>query len=197
MSRLLVEENSLPLFKAQANLNGTFNHKLFSLYTIEKVPYQLTVERDDSATTFIVEMKGQRHSMTLRRIPKRIDLRLADFVEGIANGQIDTGDCPAPRLTAGGAAFADPVNNDHLVQLRGLIVEGGFISLDLGLERPVQVAMHRTRSQQGITAILGIDDRHPQTQCFTAYGLDDYVFDLTLQSLEHLVRSAAPAERDV
>jgi len=195
MSRLLVEENSLPLFKAQANLNGTFNHKLFSLHAIEKVPYQLTVERGESATTFIVEMKGQRHSMTLRRIPKRIDLRLADFVEGIANGQIDTGDGSAPRLAAEGAAFTDPMNIDHLVQLRGLIIGGGFLSLDLGLGQPVNVAMHRTRSQHGVTAILGIGDTRPQTQCFTAYGLDDYVLDLTLQSLEHLVRSASPADR--
>lgn len=92
MNRLFVEEMSMPLFKAQANLNGTFRHKCFSLHSDERVPYQLTVERGAHATTFVVEMLGQRHSLTLHKVPKHIDCRLADFVENIANSHIDTGE---------------------------------------------------------------------------------------------------------
>lgn len=92
MKRLFVEERSMPLFRAQCNLNGTFRHRCFSLHSDERVPYQLTVERGSQATTFVVEMLGQRHSLTLHKIPKHIDLRLADFVESIANGHIDTGE---------------------------------------------------------------------------------------------------------
>lgn len=92
MNRLFVEEMSMRLFKAQANLNGTFSHKCFSLHSDERVPYQLTVERGAQATTFVIQMMGQRHSLTLSKVPRHIDVLLADFVESIANGHIDTGE---------------------------------------------------------------------------------------------------------
>ncbi|MCS3467420.1 hypothetical protein M2401_001141 [Pseudomonas sp. JUb42] len=194
MNLWFVEKQSLPLFKAQANLNGTFNHKCFSLQAAEKIPYQLTVERAANATTFTVEMQGQRHSTTLKKQPKRIEMLLAAFVENVANGRIDPCDQSPPTLTTKRKQAAEKVPGEHVRKLRTLITNGGFGSLDLGMGRPILIALHRTRSRQGVTAIVGSGEHPMHTQCFTVYGVDSYVFDLVLESIGHLISSNASAE---
>ena len=70
---------------------------------------------------------------------------------------------------------------------------GGSLLLDVGLDEAVSLAVHRTQSRKGITAILVVGDSYPRTQCFTAYGDEQHSFNRLLQSLNHLAASAGPA----
>ncbi|BAP44741.1 putative uncharacterized protein [Pseudomonas sp. StFLB209] len=193
MNYFIVDERTLTLFSAQANLNGTFQHSCIAARSNERRSFSLQVDRGPQETTFTVVMRDERHTLTLRRDERRIHLRLAEFVEAIANGRLLTisnqgsGSNSPPH--AGQSRF-DPRQTRQLLSLIG---RGGFLSLELGLPCPLQVALHRTGGRDAITAILNLGLSRPQTSCFTVYGSDNEAFELLTESIEHLVTSRSPA----
>jgi hypothetical protein len=53
-----------------------------------------------------------------------------------------------------------------------LVRTGVSISLDLGFNQPIYLAVHRNKTRSGITTIMGIGVKSPRTKCFTVYGTD-------------------------
>lgn len=78
-------------------------------------------------------------------------------------------------------------------QLHQLVRNGGSLLLDVGFDEDVRIAVHRTQSRTGVTAIIVAGNTYPRTQCFTAYGDEQHSVDRLLQSLNHLAASVAPA----
>lgn len=192
MNYFIVEERTLPLFRAQANLNGTFQHYCTGTQTRERLAFTLQVDRGPADTTFTVQMRDERHSQTLRHNERRVDLCLAEFVEAIANGRLFTAADPYQTSKNTRSARPTRLNTQQAEQLLLLICKGGFLELDLELGIPLQVALHRTKSRDGITAILNLGSLCPQTTNFTVYGKDLEAYDCLTDSIEHLVTSRLP-----
>lgn len=191
MNYFIVDDRTLTLFSAQANLNGTFQHSCVAARSNERRSFSLQVDRGPRETTFTVLMRDERHTLTLRKDERRIHLQLAEFVEAIANGRLLT---VSNRSGPNGPPSAEHSRFDarQTQQLLSLIGRGGFLSLELGLPCPLQVALHRTGARDGITAILNLGLSRPQTSCFTVYGSDNEAFELLTESIEHLVTSRSP-----
>lgn len=194
MNRFSLADKTLRLLAAQVNLNGTFNHSCCFKNNNLPLIIVLQVERSSTSTLFIIVTGDEKHSLTLNDADKDKHLVLADFIESIATGRMDTAEPATPRVHAESVDRGQLLDANQQEQLHQLVRQGGSLKLDIGLDEAVSLAVHRTQSRKGITAILVAGDSCPRTQCFTAYGDDQHSLDRLLQSLDHLAASAAPAE---
>ena len=193
MSRFSLADKNLRLLAAQVNLNGTFHHSCSFKNANLPLIFVLQVERSSSSTLFTVVAGDEKHSLTVHNPDKGTYLVLADFIESITNGRMDAAEPATPRARAQSADRGQVLDANQQEQLLQLVRKGGSLLLDAGLDEAVSLAVHRTQSRKGITAILVAGDSCPRTQCFTAYGDDQHSFNRLLQSLDHLVASATPA----
>ena len=193
MNRFSLADKTLRLLAAQVNLDGTFHHSCSFKNTNLPLIFVLQVERSSSGTLFTVVTGDEKHSLTVYNPDKDTHLILADFIESIASGRMDTGEPATPRVRAESVDRGQLLDNNQQEQLHQLVRKGGSLLLDVGLDEAVSLAVHRTQSRKGITVILVAGDSCPRTQCFTAYGDDQHSFNRLLQSLNHLAASAAPA----
>ena len=193
MNRFALAAKTLRLLAAQVNLNGTFHHSCSFKNANLPLILVLQVERGSSSTLFTVVAGDEKHSLTVHNPDKDTHLVLADFIESIVNGRMDTAEPATPRVRAESVDRGQLLDANQQEQLHQLVRKGGSLLLDVGLDEAVSLSVHRTQSRKGITAILVAGDSCPRTQCFTAYGDDQHSFNRLLQSLDHLVESAAPA----
>ena len=193
MNRFSLADKTLRLLAAQVNLNGTFHHSCSFKNTDLPLIFVLQVERGSSSTLFTIVSGDEKHSLTVCEPGKETHLVLADFIESIANGRMDTAELAIPRVLAESFDHDQLLDTNQQEQLHQLVRNGGSLLLDVGLDEAVSLSVHRTQSRKGITAILVAGDSCPRTLCFTAYGDDQHSFNRLLQSLDHLVASAVPA----
>ena len=193
MNRFSLGDKTLRLLAAQVNLNGTFNHSCSFKNTNLPLIFVLQVERSSTSTLCTIVTADEKHSLTVNDADKDKHLVLADFIESIATGRMDTAEPATPRVRAESVDRGQLLDANQQEQLHQLVRQGGSLKLDIGLDEAVSLAVHRTQSRKGITAILVAGDSCPRTQCFTAYGDDQHSFDRLLQSLDHFAVSAAPA----
>ena len=193
MNRFSLADKTLRLLAAQVNLNGTFHHSCSFKNTNLPLIFVLQVERGSTCTLFTIVCGDEKHSLTVYDPGKDTHLVLADFIESIANGRMDTAEPATPRVRAESVDRGQLLDANQQDQLLQLVRNGGSLLLDVGLDEAVSLAVHRTQSRKGITVILVAGDSCPRTQCFTAYGDDQHNLKRLLQSLDHLVASAAPA----
>lgn len=85
MSLFKIDNRTLRLLGAQVNLSETFNHVLRSTPQRDVLPFRLQVDREPTRTAFTIEIGCERHSVVLHN-DKKTHLKLADFIEEIANG---------------------------------------------------------------------------------------------------------------
>ena len=192
MSKFKLDNRTLQLLNAQVNLSDTFNHTLRSTPQRKVQSFRLQVERSKSDTLFTVVLGGERHTLTLQNGPK-MHLKLADFIEEIANGPVDSSNTvellPPPHASRRYAAF-DP---EHKQQVFELVRTGGALSLDLGFELPIQIAIHRNQTRTGVTTIMSIGVKRPRTKCFTVCGTEVEMYEKVIESINHLAAVATPA----
>ena len=193
MNRFSLADKTLRLLAAQVNLNGTFRHSCCFKNTNLPLIFVLQVERGSSGTLFTIVSGEEKHSLTVYDPDKDTHLVLADFIESIANGRMDTAEPATPRVRAESVDRGQLLDAHQQDLLQQLVRKGGSLLLDVGLNEAVSLAVHRAQSRKGITAILVAGDSCPRTQCFTAYGDDQHSFSRLLQSLDHLVASATTA----
>ena len=193
MNRFSLADKTLRLLAAQVNLNGTFHHSCSFKNANLPLILVLQVERGSSSTLFTVVAGDEKHSLTVHNPDKDTHLVLADFIESIVNGRMDTAEPATPRVRAESVDRGQLLDANQQEQLHQLVRKGGSLLLDVGLDEAVSLSVHRTQSRKGITVILVAGDSCPRTQCFTAYGDDQHSFNRLLQSLNHLAASAAPA----
>ena len=193
MNRFALSDKTLRLLAAQVNLNGTFNHSCTLKNTNLPLIFVLQVERSSTSTLCIIVTGDEKHSLTLNDADKDKHLVLADFIESIATSRMDTAEPATPRVHAESVDRGQLLDANQQEQLHQLVRQGGSLKLDIDLDEAVSLAVHRTQSRKGITAILVTGDSCPRTQCFTAYGNDQHSFERLLQSLDHLAAAAAPA----
>ncbi len=193
MNRFALADKTLRLLAAQVNLNGTFHHSCSFKNTNLPLFFVLQVERGSSGTLFTIVSGEEKHTLTVYDPDRDTHLVLADFIESIANGRMDTAEPATPRGRAESIDRGQLLDTNQEDQLHQLVRNGGSLLLDVGLDEAVSLAVHRTQSRKGITAILVAGDSSPRTQCFTAYGDDQHSLSRLLQSLDHLVASTAPA----
>lgn len=186
MNNFRMGDRTLQLLATQTCLDGTFIHICRSPLSGDLLRFQFEVERNEETTTFTLELRGGRHTITLPNGDKRIHLHLAAAIEAIANGSVESGESPLPTGLPQPVEVEGLLSHEHLRQLQELVYEGGVLSFDLGLELPVHVAVHRTESRQGITAILSIGDGYPFTNCFTVYGDGNQAMERLVKSIAHL-----------
>ncbi|NWL18659.1 hypothetical protein [Pseudomonas umsongensis] len=192
MSKLKLDNRTLQLLKAQVNLTETFNHVLRSAQKREALAFRLKVERGTAKTIFVVDLGSERHTLTLNN-EKKMHLKLADFIEEIANGPFDssnTGDLvQLPHANRKYGRF-DLQDKQRVFEL---VITGGTVSLDMGFELPLHVAIHRTYTRPGVTTILSIGEKSPRTKCFTICGSDVEIYGKVVESINHLAAAATPA----
>lgn len=188
MSKFQLDNRTLQLLKAQANLSGTFNHTLRSTPRRQPLALRLKVERSQVDTLFTLELGSERHSLTLPN-EKKTHLKLADFIEEIANGPFDSTTPPDLHANRSYGAF----DAEHRQQVFELVRTGGVVSLDLGFELPLHVAIHRNKTRVGVTTIMSIGVKKPRTKCFTVCGTDAEMYALVAESITHLAAVATPA----
>ncbi|MCS3839067.1 hypothetical protein HNR03_003675 [Pseudomonas sp. JAI111] len=192
MSKFKLDNRTLQLLNAQVNLSGTFNHVLRSAPKREAVAFRLKVERSTSDTLFVIEPGSERHTLTLPN-EKKMHLKLADFIEEIVNGPLDTSDTTglqnAPHSSREYARF----DIEHKQRVFELIRTGGSVSLDMGFEQPIHIAIHRTQTRTGITTIMSIGMKRPRTKCFSVCGTDAEIYEKVAESINHLAAVATPA----
>ncbi|WP_347929475.1 hypothetical protein [Pseudomonas helvetica] len=192
MSKFKLDNRTLQLLNAQVNLSETFNHTLRSTPQREALAFRLKVERSKSDTLFTVELGSERHTLTLQN-EKKMHLKLADFIEEIANGPFDSSNTAdllnIPHANRQYARF----DTEHKQRVFELVRTGGVVSLDMGFELPLHVAMHRTKTRSGVTAIMSIGVKSPRTKCFTVCGSDIEIYEKVAESINHLAAAATPA----
>ncbi|MGO4310039.1 hypothetical protein AB4Z35_09240 [Pseudomonas sp. KB_15] len=192
MSKFKLDNRTLQLLNAQVNLTETFNHVLRSAPKREGVAFRLKVERGTAETIFVVELGSERHTLTLNN-EKKMHLKLADFIEEIANGPFypsNTDDLVhLPHASRKYGRF-DLQDKQRVFEL---VITGGTLSLDLGFELPIHIAIHRTHTRPGVTTILSIGVKSPRTKCFTVCGTDVEIYCKVVESINHLAAVATPA----
>jgi hypothetical protein len=192
MSKFKLDNRTLQLLNAQVNLTETFNHVLRSAPKCEALPFRLRVERGTTTTVFVVELDSARHTLTLNN-EKKMHLKLADFIEEIANGPFDpsnTGDLVHPPHASREYGRLDVRDRQRVFER---VIVGGTLSLDMGFELPLHVAIHRTHTRPGVTTILSIGIKCPRTKCFTVCGTDVEIYGKVVESINHLAAAATPA----
>lgn len=191
MIKYKIDNRTLQLLNAQVNLTETFNHVLRTAPKRECLAFRLKAERGALESTFVVELGGERHTLTLQN-DKKMHLKLADFIEEIANGPFDASNS------------SDLVHRPHADRQFGFEVQdkqrvfelvhtGGVLSLNMGFELPLYVALHRTHTRPGVTAILSIGNKSPYTRCFTVYGSNAEIYGQLSESINYLAAAAIPA----
>ncbi|OLF55217.1 hypothetical protein [Pseudomonas chlororaphis] len=191
MSKYKLDNRTLTLLSAQVNLTETFIHTLRSTPRRDVLSFRLKVERSKSDTLFTVELGSERHTLTLQN-EKKMHLKLADFIEEIVNGPFDPSNTAELRpLHANRRYGAFPVELQQ--QVFELVRTGGFLSLDLGFDLPIQLAIHRTQTRTGVTTIMSIGVKRPRTKCFTVCGSDVQMYEKVVESINHLAAEATPA----
>jgi len=189
MKKYKLDNRTLALLKAQVNLNETFNHLLRTEVQREALAFSLKVERRKADTHFTVELGSQRHTLTLANT-KKTHLKLADFIEEIVNGPTAPNDQSSlPHANRRYGVF----ETEHKQQIFDLVQTGGALSLDMGFEQPINLAIHRNKTRAGITTIMSIGVRKPRTKCFTVYGSDVEIYSMVAESINHLAAVATPA----
>ena len=117
-------------------------------------------------------------------------LKLADFIEEIVNGPSNPAEAHAtPHADRRYGVF----ETEHRQQVFDLVRTGGALSLDMGFEQPINLAIYRSRSRAGITTIMSIGVRKPRSKCFTVYGSDVEIYSMVAESITHLAAVATPA----
>lgn len=192
MNKYKLDNRTLQLLNAQVNLSETFNHTLRSTPQREVLTFRLKVERSTIDTLFTVELGSERHTLTLQN-EKKMHLKLADFIEEVANGPIDPSS-PADLLNLPHASrqYAR-FDVEHRQQVFELVRTGGAVSLDMGFKVPIHVAIHRTQTRPGATTIMSIGVKRPRTKCFTVCGSDAEIYEKVAESINHLAAVATPA----
>lgn len=191
MSKFILDNRTLQLLNAQINLSETFHHVLRSAHKREAMPFRLKVERGTAKTVFVVELGSERHTLTLDN-EKKMHLKLVNFIEGIANGPFDpsnTDDLVHPPHSSREYSRLD-ARDRQLVFER--VITGGTLSLDMGFELPLHVAIHRTYTRPGVTTILSIGIKSPRTKCFTVCGSNVEIYSKLIESINHLAAAATP-----
>lgn len=192
MSKFKLDNRTLTLLSAQVNLSETFNHVLRSTPQRQALALRLKVERSKADTHFTVELDSERHTLTLAN-NKKMHLKLADFIEEIANGPADHNNPAEPPSLPHASRRYGAFELEHKQQVFDLVCTGGAISLNLGFELPIQLAIHRNKTRAGITTIMSIGIKKPRTKCFTAYGSDVEMYAMVAESITHLATVATPA----
>jgi hypothetical protein len=192
MSKFKLDNRTLALLNAQVNLSETFNHTLRTTPRRDVLAFRMKVERSKADTHFTIELGSERHTLTLIN-SKKMHLKLADFIEEIANGPADPSALPEslPALHANRRYGAFDVERKQ--QVFELVRTGGAINLDLGFEQPIYLAVHRNKTRSGITTIMGIGVKSPRTKCFTVYGTDVELYGMVVESINNLAAAATPA----
>lgn len=192
MIKYKIDNRTLQLLNAQVNLTETFNHVLRTAPKRECLAFRLKAERGTVESTFVVELGSERHTLTLQN-DNKMHLKLADFIEEIANGLLD----PSNTSDLVHRPHADRQYGRFEVQDRQRVFElvhtGGVLSLDMGFDLPLHVALHRTHTRSGVTAILSIGNKSPHTRCFTVCGSDVEIYGKVSESINHLAAAATPA----
>ena len=189
MKKYKLDNRTLTLLKAQVSLTQTFNHLLRAETQREALAFRLSVERRKVDTHFTVELGSERHTLTLTN-SKKMHLKLADFIEEIVNGPSNPAEPPAtPHADRRYGVF----ETEHKQQVFNLVRTGGALSLDMGFEQPINLAIHRNKSRAGITTIMSIGVRKPRSKCFTVYGSDVEIYSMVAESITHLAAVATPA----
>lgn len=189
MSTYKLDNRTLALLKAQVNLTQTFNHLLRSETHRETLAFRLKVERSKADTHFTLELGSERHTLTLTNT-KKMHLKLADFIEEIVNGPTTAANSSSlPHAERRYGVF----ETEHRQQVFDLVQTGGALSLDMGFEQPINLAIHRSKTRAGITTIMSIGVRKPRTKCFTVYGSDVEIYSMVAESITHLAAVATPA----
>ncbi|WP_286798474.1 hypothetical protein [Pseudomonas sp. UBA4034] len=185
MNKYKLDNRTLTLLKAQVNLTETFNHLLRAEAQREALAFRLKVERRKADTHFTVELGSERHTLTLTN-SKKMHLKLADFIEEIVNPS-DPSSVPHADRRYGVFEIK------HKQRVFDLVQTGGALSLDMGFEQPINLAIHRNKTRTGITTIMSIGVRKPRTKCFTVYGSDVEIYTMVAESITHLAAMATPA----
>lgn len=193
MSKFKLDNRTLTLLQAQVNLSETFNHTLRTTPPHrEQLGFRLKVERSKADTQFTVLLAREHHTLTLKN-SKKMHLRLADFIEEIANGPTD----PSAPLESFSTPHANRKYGSFEAEHKQLVLElvrtGGSLSLELGFEQPIQLAIHRNKTREGLTTIMSIGVKSPRTKCFTVYGTDAELYEMVAESITHLAAAATPA----
>jgi len=192
MIKYKIDNRTLQLLNAQVNLTETFNHVLRTAPKRECLAFRLKVERGTVESTFVVELGSERHTLTLPN-DKTMHLKLADFIEEIANGPLD----PSHTSDLVHPLHADRQYGRFEVQDKQRVFElirtGGVVSLDMGFDLPLHVAVHRPNTLSCITAILSIGNKSPRTRCFTACGTDVEILGKVSESISQIAAAATPA----
>ena len=176
----ILPEHALTLLQAQLNLNGRFTHTLRSAYRSQQIMFALTVERGEQIS-ITVELGGQRHSTSLPDNSKHSACLLADFIDAIANGRIDSAAIAPPAQLPGGDCQLSEESLDQT--LHQLVKQGGFATVEGSDHAPIQLAVHTTLNRPGITVIIRCG---AESRCWTAYGTPARCHRLLLQSLDWL-----------
>lgn len=188
-----LSDNSLRMLAAQLELNGKFRHTCRSAYGQQQIELVMQVERDLVRTNVIITMGGEKHSISIVNGESHNDQLLADFIDAIANGRVDSAEPARPRVLLHVPERESLLDTEQQESIRGLVSRGGFLTIDVGLENPIQVAVHRTVNTSGITAILSVGIRKPRTRCWTIRRESDAYCARRLQeSVEHLITIATP-----
>lgn len=187
-------EDALVRLAAQLNLNGTFNHVVRSAFSTLQVMFKLIVERGTETTDVSVVMGSERHSITVYNNDHSRHMQVADFIDAIANGRVDSAE-PAPARVTRMPVLPEPdelLSSDQLGRIKYMVRHGGSAALETGHELPINVAVHRTATSKGITAIVSTGNRRPRTSCFTVRGTDADCLKRLLASIEHTHIAATP-----
>ncbi|MDF3842691.1 hypothetical protein P3W55_13325 [Pseudomonas citronellolis] len=194
-NQFTLSDSSLRSLAAQLQLNGKFRHSCRSAYGRRFLDLTMQVEQAASEAAVLIEAGGERHRITISHREPRGDITLADFIEAIANGRIDSAE-PAPARTTPALPQPDSlVDTAQQQALRDLVRKGGFLDVHVGLEHPVKVAVHRTYNTQGITALLSLGEAQPRTSAWTLHQAPAKCFQALLESVEHLAASGMPKAR--
>jgi hypothetical protein len=192
MIKFKLDNRTLQLLKAQVNLNETFNHTLRSALQRDSLTFRLKVERNTTRTLFNVELGIERHTLTLPN-EKKMHLKLADFIEEIVNDPIDSSDTNEPPGCLHASRQYARFDIENRQRVFELVRTGGALSLDMGFELPLHVAIHRTQTRPGVTTIMSIGVKRPRTKCFTVCGTDVEIYKRVAESINHLAAVATPA----
>ena len=188
MNKYKLDNRTLTLLKAQVSLTETFNHLLRAEAQRDALAFRLKVEHHKVDTHFTVELGSERHTLTLTN-SKKMHLKLADFIEEIVNGPTSPTEPSLPHADRRYGVF----EIEHKQSVFDLVQSGGALSLDMGFEQPINVAIHRNKTRTGITIIMSIGVRKPRTKCFTVYGTDVELYSMVAESITHLAAAATPA----
>ncbi|KPG76123.1 hypothetical protein G7025_08515 [Pseudomonas lurida] len=189
MKKYKLDNRTLTLLKAQVCLTETFNHHLRAETQRDVMAFRLQVERRKIDTHFTVELGSERHTLTLTN-SKKMHLKLADFIEEIVNGPTTSVDPSSPPHADRRYGL---FQTEHKQQVFELIRTGGALSLDMGFELPINLAIHRNKTRAGITTIMSIGVKKPRTKCFTVCGSDVDIYSMVAESITHLATVATPA----